>query len=431
LKKLVILGIVFLFVGLGFQPAFANDNSLSGGKIEHQPLVVTFNKTYGEPDAETGRFVQQTSDDGYIITGDTDSFGAGDVWLVKTDSTGKEVWNRTFGGTQGDRGNCVRQTTDDGYIITGKKDGDYDGIGDIWLIKTDSTGNKEWDKTFGGEDEDNGFCVQQTTDGGYIIIGKTRSFGAGKSDIWLIKTDYTGNMLWNRTFGGIDSDGGFCVQQTIDGGYIITGNTEVDYFTDVWLIKTDSEGNKEWDKTFGRKYFDNGLCVQQTSEGGYIITGYTHRFGTNDWDYLLIKTDSNGNMMWNITFGGREDDVSMYVQQTTDGGYILTGDTQSFGAGGSDFWLIKTDSTGNVLWNKTFGGTGNDYGYCVQQTTDGGYVITGLTSSFGAGSFDVWLIKTDKNGNFSNKPITGNMFFQRLLEGFPLLQRLYSVWRSF
>ena len=223
-----------------------------------------------------GHSVQQTTDDGYVIT---TAHGS----LIKTDSNGNVEWTKTFGGSC-NCGNSVQQTSDGGYVIGG-------GGSDVCLIKTDSNGNEEWNKTFGGSDKDEGYSVQQTTDGGYVIAGYTSSYGDGyDADIWLIKTDSNGNEEWNKTFGGWYKDGGISGQQTTDQGYIIAGVTQLcstcQY--DILLIKTDSNGNEEWNKTFGGSNMDFGSSVQQTTDGGYIIAGYTMSYGSglNVW---LIK----------------------------------------------------------------------------------------------------------------------------------------------
>jgi hypothetical protein len=239
-----------------------------------------------------------------------------------------------------------------------------------------------------------GESVQQTSDGGYILLGYTWSFGAGKGDVWLIKTDARGNKEWDKTFGGSDDDWGSSVQQTKDGGYILLGGTySFDTSYDFWLIKTDAWGNKQWEKTFGGNCADYGRSVQQTKDGGFILLGDTADIVT-ERDFWLIKTDAQGNKEWDKTFvGWRGDDLSNSVQQTSDGGYILLGSTWSFGAGKGDFWLIKTDARGNKEWDKTFGGSDDDWGSSVQQTSDGGFILLGGTESFGAGDADFWLIK--------------------------------------
>ena len=358
--------------------------------------VEEWNRTFGGSYEDYGSSVQQTYDGGYVIAGSTYSEADGGhfylIKIIKTDENGNEGWSKTFGGLH--LGSSVQQTSDGGYIIAGWSFSEAEG-NDVYLIKTDENGNKEWSKTFGGSNSDRGYAVQQTSDDGYIIAGETDSFGAGRKDVYLIKTDKNGNREWSKTFGGLDNDYGHSVQQTSDEGYIIAGETASfgAGSCDVYLIKTDKNGNEEWSKIFGGSDYERGSSVQQTSDDGYIIAGYTYSFGAGNSDVYLIKTDKRGNFEWSKTFGGSDFDKGFAVQQTSDDGYIIAGSTWSFGAGKWDVYLIKTDKNGDEEWSKTFGGSNHDAGSSVKQTSDGGYIITGYTESHGAGKSDVWLIK--------------------------------------
>ena len=264
-------------------------------------------------------------------------------------------------------------------------------------------------KTFGGSDYDAAYSIQQTSDGGYIVAGVTASFGTGDEDVFLLKTDASGNLQWAETFGGVYFDVAYSVQQTSDGGYIVAGYTYSfgagSY--DVFLLKTDASGNLQWAKTFGGSGGDYAWSVQQTSDGGYIVAGFTGSFGAGG-DVFLLKTDASGNLQWAKTFGGSDYDRAYSVQQTSDGGYIVAGYTYSFGAGGYDVFLLKTDASGNLQWAKTFRGDSIEFAYSVQQTSDGGYIVAGVTLSFGAGNNDVFLLKTDTNGNIGTCAIVGS-----------------------
>jgi len=359
-------------------------------------------KIYGGTSDEWGSSVQQTNDGGYIISGSKSFFK---VSLIKTDNNGDSLWTKTF---DGDIGYSVQQTNDGGYIITGVKsilNSSFNLEGDVFLIKTNGNGDSLWTKTYGGTENELGRSIQQTNDGGYIITGYTNSFGNGTEDLYIIKTDNNGDSLWTKTYGDTNGEEGYSVQQTNDGGYIITGVKSFfsnGFTLDVYLIKTDENGDSLWTKTYGGTSNETGSSVQQTNDGGYIITGSTWSFGNGLTDVFLIKTDNNGDSLWTKTFGGTGRETGSSVQQTNDGGYIITGSTQSFGNGLTDVYLIKTDNNGDSLWTKTFGGIDDDNGSSVQQTNDGGYIITGNTSSFGNGDRDIYIIKTDGNGNVTS-----------------------------
>jgi hypothetical protein len=362
--------------------------------VSEGELSAQWNKTYGGILDDYAFSVVQTIDGGFAIAGYTYSFGIGgtDFWLVKTDGDGNMEWNKTYGGVSDDFARSVVQTSDGGFAIAGYITNlSYDS--DFWLVKTDVNGDIEWNKTYGETKTEYGRSVVQTVDGGYVIAGQRGLPWTGAS-AWLVKTDGDGNMEWNKTYPGDFDSGAFSVVQTSDGGFAIPGYTLTFWGdSDFWLVKTDANGNTEWDRQYGGTNDESPQSVVQTSDGGYAIAGFTYSFGAGGTDFWLVKTDGDGNMEWNKTYGGTLDDYAGSVIQTTDGGYTLAGWTESFGAGSHDFWLVKTDGDGNMEWNKTYGGTQYDSAYSVVQTIDEGYAIAGYTRSFGVGAADFWLVK--------------------------------------
>jgi hypothetical protein len=330
---------------------------------------------------------------------------------LKLNITNNITFFKNYGGNDDDNSNSVTQTLDGGYIIVGSTVSFNGGDNDIWLIKTNNYGIQEWNKIFGGNNIDHGKSVQQTLDGGYILTGSTMSYGAGGFDVWVIKTDQFGNMQWNKTYGGNKWDYGYSIQQTSDTGFIITGFTYSfgSGFEDIWLIKINNLGNIEWNKSFGGSKYDRGNSVKQTLDGGYIITGYTESYGNGSKDMWLIKTNNSGVEEWNKTFGGIDFDRGLSVQQSNDGGYIITGSLWQTGIG-PKVWLIKTNTSGNESWNKTFDG---HIGTSVIETQKGNFIITG-----GLGT-NALIIKTDNKGTLlwnrnygGNNKDLGNSLYQ-------------------
>jgi hypothetical protein len=377
----------------------------TGGSIHQKYLGLTgyipgWSKTFGGIGGDAGRSVVKTSDGGYAIAGYkyVNSTVGIDVYLVKTDASGTIQWSNTYGGVLTDFGCSVTRSSDGGYVIAGWTDSFGAGNKDVYLVKTDATGNMQWNKTYGGTGDDRGFSVIQASDGGYVIAGYTGSFGAGNNDVYLVKTDATGNMQWNKTYGGTSGDYGYSVIQIGSEGYVIVGYTNSFGAgnADVYLVKTNLVGTMLGSMTYGGSNIDLGYSVIQSTDGGYVIAGYTNSFGAGNNDVYLVKTDATGNMQWNKTYGGTLNEEGRSVIQSTDGGYVIAGYTNSFGAGNNDVYLVKTDATGNMQWNKTYGGTFDDDGLSVVQSSDSGYVIAGI---FGQND-DVYLVKTDVNGEF-------------------------------
>lgn len=364
-------------------------------------------RTYGGDDYDWGSSIQQTTDGGYIVFGTSspdDNPYQYDAYLIKIDAIGDTIWSKRYFSNNNftDYGYSVQQTSDGGFILTGRAN--TLGVEDLYLIKTDSLGNTIWVKGFGDIYDDMGASVQQTSDGGYIVTGTNNFAHLTLRDLYLIKTDSNGDSLWTKSIGGEGYEEGYQVHETFDNNYIVVGFTSSygQGQTDIYLIKTNIFGDTLWTKTYGGDMHDIGFSVQQTNDNGFIITGTTNSYGNGDYDIYLVKTSGNGETQWTKTYGGIDEEMGFSVKQTVDGGYIIAGKTESFGNGGEDVYLLKTNSYGDSLWSRTFGGEFDDRGMSVQQTIDGGYIIAGVTKSFGNGDRDFYIIKTDQYGTITS-----------------------------
>ncbi|MFX1253589.1 MAG: hypothetical protein ACFFCZ_18405 [Promethearchaeota archaeon] len=355
----------------------------------------TWSQTYGGREDDRAWALIQTTDGGYALAGTTTSYGAGgiDWWLVKTDNNGITQWNQTYGGREDDEAFALIQTTDGGYALAGTTTSYGTGGVDSWLVKTDSNGITQWNQTYGGEN-DVIWALIQTTDEGYALAGTAYSDGANQYDFWLVKTDSNGITQWSQTYRKNGSDWTQAFIQTTDEGYALAGDT---MSGDFWLVKTDSNGITQWNRTYGGEEYDLVWALIQTTDEGYALAGMTTSYGAGRSDFWLVKTDRNGIAQWNRTYGGEWLDYAQALIQTTDGGYALAG-TTSYNEWNSDFWLVKTDNNGIAQWNRTYGGEEYEHAFALIQTTDGGYALAGETTSYGVGMSDFWLVKTEGMG---------------------------------
>ena len=377
--------------------------------------------------------IQQTTDGGYIVAGYSSSNdgdvtgnnGYSDFWIVKLDAIGNITWQKSLGGSGGDYAYSIQQTTDGGYIVAGSSIvTSPSGNSDFWIVKLDAIGNITWQKSLGGSNDADAVSIQQTTDGGYIVAGAYVADNFN-FDSWIVKLDAIGNITWQKSLGGSYDDRASSIQQTTDGGYIVAGysssndgdvtgnNGNKDY----WIVKLDATGNITWQKSLGGSGGDDASSIQQTTDGGYIVSGYSESIdgdvtGNNgNVDYWIVKLDATGNITWQKSLGGSYDDVAYSIQQTTDGGYIVAGLSASDDGdvtgnnGGVDSWIVKLDATGNITWQKSLGGSEWDRATSIQQTTDGGYIVAGFSESIDGdvtgnnGNKDYWIVKLSNDGS--------------------------------
>ncbi len=404
-----------------------------------QPSI-QWQKSLGGTSSETASSIQQTSDGGYIMAGFTLSnngdvtgyHGGGDCWVVKLNNSGEIQWQNAFGGSSTESAFSVQQTIDNGYIFAGRTyshDGDVTanhGEWDYWIVKLNSAGHLEWQKTLGGSLDDMAYSIQQTSDGGFVVAGFSMSMdgdvsGAlGDADYWIVKLNNTGSIEWEKSLGGTNGgESAYSIRQTNDGGYIVVGETQstdgdITYNhgnDDCWVVKLNSNGAIEWQRTLGGFASDRGWGIQQTSDSGYVLISYA---GSPDgditgwhglYDYWVVKLSEVGDIQWQKALGGSDDDFGRSICQTNDGGYVVAGTTRStdgdvlLNDGYQDVWAIKLNSIGEQQWQKTLGGSNAEVANAIVLTSDGGYIIVGESYSNDGdvsgnhGGKDFWIVK--------------------------------------
>ncbi len=429
-KSIFLLRVFLLFI-------FPISSIFLSVQIEAQTII--WQESLGGTEPDGANSVSLTSDSGYIVAGysmshDGDlnkNYGKSDFWVVKLNGSGKIQWQKPLGGSKGEEAKAIEQTRDGGYIIAGYSESQNDEVSgnhgsyDMWIVSLDKKGTIQWQKSFGGSGDDGANAVQQTRDGGYIVTGYSGSFDGnatlnhGDKDCWVVKLDGSGNLKWQKSFGGSGEDVAFSVQQTSEGGYIIAGTTDsrdgdvtVNHGgKDFWIIRLSDAGVLLWQEFLGGGGNDKANFICQTIDGGYVVAGsstsdngdVTGNHGTSDcW---VVKLNESGKIEWQKSLGGSDFDVAYSIQQTTDGGYVVGGTSSSkdgdltFNYGSFDWWVIKLDNSGNIQWQKSLGGSDDDEAYSIRQTKDGSVIVAGLSASVDGdvagnhGKWDCWVAR--------------------------------------
>jgi len=364
-------------------------------------------RTYGGEFNDEAAGIVVSPDGGYVIAGATSSFGAGgvDFWLIKVDADGNIEWNKTFGGTENDVATGLACTADDGYVIVGETSSIGEGEGDFWLVKVDSSGNLQWNRTFGNQTVDIPTCVIQTSDGGYALAGYGLENDSSKDGL-LIKTDSAGNVQWTRAYGGAGGESVYSVVQTSDGGYALAGVTTSysdEAKADFWLVKTDPNGIMEWNKKYTNQNTDCAKSLVQTIDGGYTLADFVRPAIIAPSDVWVIHVDSASNPVWNVTWKSVDYAMVNGMIQTGDDGYLVSGAThylRGFVDLNSFMFLLKIDANGNLQWIKTFDGLGYNDSLFVVETENNSYALAGTTKSpVERTDYDIWFAKTDLQGD--------------------------------
>lgn len=391
---------------MSIQNSRANYLKFFGGNkpVQDKSKVVTWEKTFGGDASDVAHSIFQTNDGGFIVAGETNGKGAGkeDFLIIKLNKDGVTEWEKTLGSEKHDIATSIIQTKDGGYIVTGNTKKMSGRKSDIWLMKLDENGEMLWEKTLGGSKDDFASSIVETQDGGLALVGDTRSKG-DKSKIWFLKMSAKGQIEWEKVIGGRIDEFALSLVHTTDGGYGIAGyaylGTKKMGHHNFWIIKLTAQGKIVWERTYGGMEDDFAYALTQTEDNGFVVAGSS--ISKNQEQYRVLKIDQNGQKVWDKTFGGNDDDFAFSVANSSDGGVLIAGYTKSKGEGDSDIWILKLDKEGTLIWDRTFGGQGEDMALSITETEDRGMAIAGTTRSKGNGESDIWVIKLNEQGAYT------------------------------
>ncbi len=362
----------------------------------------SFSRTFGGERDEKAMTAMETRAGAYVVAGLTFSYGKGksDIWVLKLDPEGQEIWRKYLGSDDFDWANDIIETRKGNYVIAGYSQDPETGYNNAWVIELDRNGRVIWSNTYGGTRGDEAKSIIQTRDGGFAIAGLSHSYSRGKSDMWLLRLDQEGNELWQKTYGGNEADRAHDILETRDGGFLLGGYSKSMGAgkADVILVKVDQDGNGIWNKNYGGEENENIESMAVARDGGIVLAGWSMSGSSGTLDAFVMKVDESGKRLWSKTLGSEGKDVYYDVDVAPEGDIILAGATTSNPESRAKVWLTRMDQNGKVIWHKFSNGSKSDFGYAVNITRDGGFFIAGSTDSYAIGGNDMWVVKTDASG---------------------------------
>ncbi len=391
--------LISLFIFLS--DACAKDNIQNQTKKTKPEFETNWQKAYGGDGRDKAYDVISLKDGGAMIAGMSRSYGRGrsDMMIVRMDKKGKTLWRSSYGGKKRDDAYAITRSSDGNFFAVGSSESfSNDGDKDVYVVKFDKDGKRIWQKTYGGADSDVGKSVVAVNNGGILIAGFTNSYGKGRTDVYILYIDKDGKEIWSKAIGGEEEDEALDISLTADGGFVVVGST-ASYGKgreDFYILKFDGNGKFLWDKVYGGVESDILHALTPTRDGGFVVAGETKSFESKHKDIDIIKYTKDGEQVWHKIFGFDSKDWVNDIIKIPGGGYLLAGTTKSFGFGKFDFYILEIDSKGSSVWANVFGGATKDIAHALTRTKDGKIIVVGETDSFGSGGYDFMMLELEK-----------------------------------